>query len=62
LNVQFQIVAFNDVQTQSVNLEIKDAKKKKLKRLLSEIKFSPIPKKNGLKVLGMERRKSMQKY
>lgn len=30
LNVQFQIVAFNDVQTQSVNLEIKDAKEKEL--------------------------------
>lgn len=30
LNVQFQIVAFNDVQTHSVNLEIKDAKEKEL--------------------------------
>ncbi|MPS65341.1 MG2 domain-containing protein [Chryseobacterium sp.] len=30
LNVQFQIVAFNDVETQSVNLEIKDAKEKEL--------------------------------
>jgi hypothetical protein len=49
LNVQFQVVAFNDVQTQSVNLEIKDKEKPlKLKPLLSEIKFSRIPKKNGL--------------
>ncbi|WBV61230.1 MG2 domain-containing protein [Chryseobacterium camelliae] len=55
LNVQFQIVAFNDVQTQSVNLDIKDAEEKsiKIETITFRDKIQPNSKEKwSVKVLG----------
>ncbi len=60
LNVQFQIVAFNDVQTQSINLEIKDAKEKELtiETVTFRDKIQPNSKEKwSVKVLGNAKEK-----
>jgi len=60
LNVQFQIVAFNDVQTQSVNLEIKDSEEKilKIETVTFRDKIQPNSKEKwSVKVLGNNKEK-----
>jgi len=60
LNVQFQVVAFNDVQTQSVNLEIKDTEEKELKieTVTFRDKIQPNSKEKwAVKVLGNAKEK-----
>jgi hypothetical protein len=56
LNVQFQIVAFNDVQTQSVNLTIKDSEEEKsleIQTITFRDKIQPNSKEKwSVKVLG----------
>ncbi|SMP11701.1 alpha-2-macroglobulin family protein [Chryseobacterium profundimaris] len=59
LNVQFQIVAFNDVQTESVNLAIKDAEQPlRIETVTFRDKIQPNSKEKwSVKVLGSEKEK-----
>ncbi|MDQ1804089.1 MG2 domain-containing protein [Chryseobacterium sp. CKR4-1] len=59
LNVQFQIVAFNDVQTESVNLKIKDSEKPlKIETVTFRDKLEPnVKEKWSVKVSGNDKEK-----
>ncbi|MDQ0594923.1 uncharacterized protein YfaS (alpha-2-macroglobulin family) [Chryseobacterium ginsenosidimutans] len=59
LNVQFQVVAFNDVQTQSVNLTIKNSEQPlKIETITFRDKIQPNSKEKwSVKVLGNEKEK-----
>jgi uncharacterized protein YfaS (alpha-2-macroglobulin family) len=59
LNLQFQIVAFNDVQTESVNLAIKDSEQPlKIETITFRDKIQPNSKEKwSVKVLGNEKEK-----
>lgn len=59
LNIQFQLVAFNDVQTQSVNLEIKDTEEPlRIETVTFRDKLEPNSKEKwAVKVLGSNKEK-----
>ncbi|MCU7614020.1 MG2 domain-containing protein [Chryseobacterium sp. GMJ5] len=59
LNVQFQVVAFNDVQTQSVNVKIKDTEQPlKIETVTFRDKLEPnVKEKWTIKVLGNDKEK-----
>ncbi|WP_029297190.1 alpha-2-macroglobulin family protein [Chryseobacterium hispalense] len=59
LNVQFQVVAFNDIQTESVNLAIKDAEQPlRIETVTFRDKIQPNSKEKwSVKVLGNEKEK-----
>ncbi|SHL36622.1 alpha-2-macroglobulin family protein [Chryseobacterium polytrichastri] len=59
LNIQFQVVAFNDVQTQSVNLKIKDTEQPlKIETVTFRDKIEPNAKEKwSVKVLGNDKEK-----
>ncbi|ANF52083.1 hypothetical protein A0O34_16860 [Chryseobacterium glaciei] len=59
LNIQFQVVAFNDVQTQSVNLKIKDTEQPlKIETVTFRDKLEPNSKEKwSVKVLGNDKEK-----
>ncbi|WP_292008436.1 alpha-2-macroglobulin family protein [Chryseobacterium sp.] len=59
LNIQFQIVAFNDVQTQNINLEIKDTEQPlRIETITFRDKLEPNSKEKwSVKVLGNDKEK-----